>query len=150
MQHDGHGPIATAHSARLEYSGMPARAERLPPLRHALAGWARSVGLSAEQVEALTLAAYEALANTVTHAYPGTDGTFDLSAVYLAPPDVVEVTVADHGNWCPPPVDPGPLGGRGLPLIRQLAENTRVEPTAQGTVVSMRWSLANSQRYAQK
>jgi serine/threonine-protein kinase RsbW len=144
MQHDGHGPIATEQSARLEYSGIPARAERLPPLRHALAGWARSVGLGAELVEALTLAADEALANTVIHAYPDSDGTFDLSAVHLAYLNTVEVTVSDHGRWCPPPADPGPLGGRGLPLIHQLAENIRVEPTAQGTVVSMRWTLGNS------
>lgn len=149
MQHDGHSPIADEQTARLEYSEVPARAERLPPLRHALNGWARSVGLNAEQVEALTLAAYEALANTVTHAYPERDGTFDLNAVYLARSNAVEVTVSDHGRWCPPPADPGPLGGRGLPLIHQLAENMRVEPTAQGTVVSMRWALGGSRQYAQ-
>lgn len=149
MHRDGHRPIGTELGARLEYTGVPAKADRLPSLRRALAGWARSIGLGTDQVEALTLAAYEALANTVTHAYPDRDGTLDLHAAYLAHPNTLEVTVSDHGRWRPPPADPGRLGGRGLPLIQQLAEDTRVEPTAQGTIVSMRWVPGDFHQYAQ-
>ncbi|SFB64441.1 Anti-sigma regulatory factor (Ser/Thr protein kinase) [Amycolatopsis marina] len=144
MHRDGHNPPAVGKTACLEYSGVPAEAERLPAIRHALAGWADSVGLSADQVEALTLAAYEALANTVTHAYPDQDGTLDLRAEYQARRALVEVEVTDRGRWQPPPAEPGPLGGRGLPLIHQLSESTRVEPTAHGTVVHMCWSLVST------
>lgn len=141
MHRDGHSPAA-GPPAGLDYSGIPAEAERLPALRHALSRWARGIGLAAEQVEALTLASYEALANTVTHAYSdGRTGTLDLSARYLRHRRMVEVVVTDRGRWCPPPPGPRLLGGRGLPLIHRLAENAHVDTTAGGTAVRMYWAL---------
>ncbi|WP_116040544.1 ATP-binding protein [Amycolatopsis palatopharyngis] len=144
MHSNGQSPTTVELTAALEYSGVPAEAERLPAIRHAVACWAGSVGLTDDQVEALTLAVYEALANTVTHAYPGRTGTLDLRAEYWSPRGVVEVEVADQGRWLQPQAEPGPLGGRGLPLIHQLADHARVEPTANGTVVHMRWTLASA------
>jgi serine/threonine-protein kinase RsbW len=147
MHRDGHRPATAGPTGDLDYSEVPAEAGRLPELRHALARWAHSIGLAAEQVEALTLASYEALANTVTHAYPdGRTGTLDLSAQYLPHRRLVEVIVTDHGRWSPPPPGPRLLGGRGLPLIHRLAESAHVDPTTDGTAVHMFWSLQTAPR----
>lgn len=147
MHRYGNGSAArTGRAASLSYSAVPARADRLPAVRHCLAGWACNLGMGTEQIEGLVLATYEALANVVTHAYPGSTGTFDLRARHLAERRVVEVTVTDHGHWRPPPADPGPLAGRGLPLMHNLAESVRIEPGTRGTTVRMYWTL----RYANR
>lgn len=130
----------------LSYCAVPARADQLPAVRHSLAGWASNLGMGFEQIEGLVLATYEALANVVTHAYPDGAGTFDLRARHLPERRVVEVTVTDHGRWRPPPADPGPLAGRGLPLIHNLAERVRIEPGTEGTTVQMHWTLRQADR----
>ncbi|WP_307849528.1 ATP-binding protein [Qaidamihabitans albus] len=118
---------------------VPARVEQLSALRHALADWAHRRGVAGEQIDAMTLATYEALANVVEHAYPDAEGTLDLRARCLPHSRRVEVTVTDHGHWQPPPADPGPLSGRGLPLMQQLADTAHVEPDPQGTTVRLHW-----------
>lgn len=125
--------------AHLECVGVLARADQLPTLRHALIDWAHRLDLPEEQVEALTLATYEALANSVEHAYPDDAGTLDLRARYLPHPHRVEITVTDHGHWQPPPANPGSLSGRGLPLMQQLADTAHIEPDHQGTTVHLHW-----------
>jgi serine/threonine-protein kinase RsbW len=130
--------------ANLEYVDVPARAEQLPALRHALVSWAHRLGLPEEQVEAMTLATYEAMANSVEHAYPDTEGTFDLRSRYLPHSSRVEISVTDHGHWQPPPADPGPLSGRGLPLMQRLADTAHIEPDPQGTTVHLRWTISGT------
>ena len=121
---------------------VPAAAARLTGLRHALAEWAEQSGLSAEDREALTLASYEAMANSVEHAYEGQlQGVLDLRAVRDQKQGRVTVTVTDFGQWKPPPIDPGSRG-RGLPLIRGLTPDTEITPSDQGTMVSMSWPIA--------
>lgn len=120
---------------------MPATADRLPELRHALLHWSQRLALPTARVEALSLAAYEALANAVQHAYRDGTGTLDLHAVHREPPGVVEVRVADRGKWLPPPAVPGPLHGRGLPLMRRLADSAEVHPRHDGTTIVLRWNL---------
>ena len=44
---------------------------------------------------------------------------------------MVDVRVEDSGTWRPVPADPG-FRGRGLMLIRELAEDVAVEPAPQG------------------
>ncbi len=97
--------------------------------------------MSGDQVGALTLATYEALANAAIHAYLDDTGTFDLLARYLPDRDRVEVTVTDYGRWRPPPDDPGPFSGRGIPLIQALAEHVDITRSTQGTTVRMHWNL---------
>src|SRR3712207_7713733 len=49
----------------------------------------------------------------------------------------VEVVVRDHGRWRPPPADSGSRG-RGLALIRKLADGVEVEhPSDGGTAVRL-------------
>ena len=75
---------------------VPAVPGRLAGLRHALAKWATQVGLPDEDTEALVLATYEAMANTVEHAYHDqTQGLLDLRAHVDDEQARVVVTVTD-------------------------------------------------------
>lgn len=130
-----------AAMADLRYSAVPAWANRLPALRHVLSDWAADTGMAVERVEDLTLAAYEAMANVVEHAYPDGAGTFDLRASHLPGERCVQVTITDRGQWVPPAADPGPLHGRGLPLMRHLADSADVRPGSEGTEAVLRWRL---------
>jgi len=120
---------------------VPATAGRLAGLRHALAEWARDNGLADEDVEALVLASYEAMANTVEHAYRDqTQGVLDVRGQIDAEHGRVVVIVTDYGQWQAPQPSGG-LRGRGLSLIKGLTTTASVTPTADGTTVSMFWPL---------
>lgn len=125
----------------LRHTAVPAQADRLPALRYALSSWAERAGVTADQVEELALATYEAMANVIEHAYPDGAGTFDLHARHLPEQGCIEVTVVDHGRWKPPSADPGPLYGRGIPLMRDLAQNVALHPSPAGTTAVLRWPL---------
>jgi serine/threonine-protein kinase RsbW len=121
---------------------VPAVAGRLAGLRHALAVWASRVGLSDEDTEALVLASYEAMANTVEHAYRDqTQGLLDLRAEVDDEQGRVVITVTDYGQWRPPQPSGG-LRGRGLPLIQGLTSTSTITPTTAGTTVTMFWPLS--------
>ncbi|WP_116112038.1 MULTISPECIES: ATP-binding protein [Amycolatopsis] len=126
---------------------VPARSRNATTLRQALTQWANDVDLPEDTTDAMALAAYEAMINVVTHAYPAqADGPLELSAELRG--SEVDVTVADRGRWQPPAADPGPLHGRGLPLIRALSERAEIAPGPQGTTVRMRWPVpAAARRY---
>lgn len=137
------GELAPATS-ELRCTGVPADPGRFPGLRRALAGWAEHVGMSAEQIEALALASYEALANVAAHAYPDGDGLLDVRAVHT--PGRAEVTVTDHGTWRPSDGGPTACGGRGLLLIDSLAEEAEITSAAGGgTSVRMAWAVDSEQ-----
>jgi anti-sigma regulatory factor (Ser/Thr protein kinase) len=88
------------------------------------------------------LAVNEALANAVEHAYAGTSGNVDLTVRYDVGRDVLTATVEDYGHWRPPDntVDQRhSRRGRGLVLMRALAEDTAIESTERGTRVSLTW-----------
>jgi serine/threonine-protein kinase RsbW len=120
---------------------VPAVAGRLAGLRHALAEWATGIGLSEEDTEALVLASYEAMANTVEHAYRDqTQGVLDLRGQVDDGQGRVVVTVTDYGQWKPPRPSGG-LRGRGLSLIKGLTDSSTIIPTTGGTTVSMFWPL---------
>ncbi|WP_167113273.1 ATP-binding protein [Amycolatopsis viridis] len=119
---------------------VPARSRNATILRHLLTRWANAVDLPEDTTDAIALAAYEAMINVVTHAYPaGADGPMELSAELRGA--TVDVTVSDRGRWEPPAPDPGPLHGRGLPLIRALSERADISPGPGGTTVRMRWPV---------
>ncbi|MGX1810861.1 ATP-binding protein [Nocardia sp. NPDC055321] len=122
----------------LMVKSVPAVAEHLPPLRAMLERWAHDAGLSQEQVLDVTLAAYEAMANVVDHAYRGRarPGDFDLEA--RIDHDATTITVTDHGKWRPRAAHTDSRRGRGLILIRALAPDTRIS-YHRGTRVHLSW-----------
>jgi serine/threonine-protein kinase RsbW len=122
---------------------VPAAAGRLAELRHALAEWATGIGLSDEDTEALVLSSYEAMANSVEHAYRNqTQGVLDLLAQVDDGQGCVVVTVTDYGQWKTPQPSGG-LRGRGLSLIKGLTTSSTITPTTGGTTVSMAWALSD-------
>ena len=114
-----------------------ASADRLTEVRKAIQDWARRADLPLDLIDALALASYEAMANVADHAY--VDGTLGrVSVLVSASSETLDVLVADGGRWQAPDVDPG-FRGRGLLLIRGLAEDVAVTSTDQGTTVRMSW-----------
>lgn len=75
----------------------------------------------------------EACANAVEHAYGPGGG--DLSVRLTSqPPDVIAV-ISDTGRWRPPR---GHDRGRGIILMKALADEVRIEQTDTGTRVVLR------------
>lgn len=113
---------------------VPAVPGELGPLRAGLRRWLAGRGLPAAAVDDLILAAGEACANAVEHAYRAAPG--DLHVTARADDGGVTVTVADRGAW-----DPSPAGadrGHGLALMRTLADHAEVVHGAAGTRVRLR------------
>lgn len=111
----------------------------LRPLRQSLADWARRAGIDAATIDEIVPSAYEALANSVEHAYRGrAGGVVELDASRQG--RVVTVTVTDHGSWRPRPADPG-FRGRGLLMIDNFGSTVDIVRSARGTTVTMTWLL---------
>ncbi|MEV0058098.1 ATP-binding protein [Saccharopolyspora shandongensis] len=123
----------------LRYRMVSASPGELPALRDELARWSRCAGLGRDAAEALALACYEAMANVVEHAYARL-GAMDVEAVHFADERRVQVTVTDRGSWEPLDWGGDVDRGRGLPLVRHLADEAVVAPSDTGTVVTMSWS----------
>lgn len=125
---------------RLEVCGHPAQ---LTPLRHALHGWLRATGADEDDVVALQIAAGEAAANAVEHAYHGVDPGSVRLAADLEAGNVVRVEVGDRGRWRPQrELDNG--RGRGLLLMRECVDEVSLARSAQGTTVVLRLRLGMS------
>jgi anti-sigma regulatory factor (Ser/Thr protein kinase) len=89
---------------------VPADPEALPSLRHALRRWLESGGVGGEAAYEILVAAGEAIANAVEHAYGPGDGVVDIGAVHSD--GEVSLTVRDEGRWRPAR---GVHRGRGSP-----------------------------------
>jgi serine/threonine-protein kinase RsbW len=124
-------------------SQNPADANTVARARTAFTGWLHQhCPLTTTTAHDVLLAVNEALANAVEHAYAGTSGNVDLTVRYDVGRDVLTATVEDYGHWRPPDntVDPRhSRRGRGLVLMRALAEDTAIESTERGTRVSLTW-----------
>ncbi|HEX6353428.1 ATP-binding protein [Actinophytocola sp.] len=141
---DGGAEAVGGFGAAIEdlHCRVPAWAGSLTRVRQALSDWATRLGLAARIVEDVVLAAYEALANVVEHAYRDTVvGLLDLCARADRARGTVTVTVTDYGRWRPPPSNRG-TRGRGLRLIRGLATHAEIRPSQSGTTVTMTYPLA--------
>jgi serine/threonine-protein kinase RsbW len=102
--------------------------------------------LSVERRSGGVLAIYEALANAAEFGYldaPG-HGTIAFTASYDDDIDTLAVTVTDRGRWratgtatVPPHHAPR---GRGIPLMRALADETRIDPSEHGTQTCLTWT----------
>ena len=108
----------------------------LPATRRTVAQYARSCGLTQEQVEILELAASELATNSVRHG--GGTGTV---AMWREPGAVI-VEFSDSGHLTEPltgrltpPVDAE--GGRGVYLVNQLCDLVQLRSSADGTTVRL-------------
>ena len=99
-------------------------------LRHAVADYARSFGIEGERLDAVRLAASEALSNVVLHAYDESDpGYLHLTARVVG--DELWVIVADDGRGHnATPIRPGL--GWGLAFITDAADEFTMAERADG------------------
>lgn len=111
-------------------------------LRRELVAYARSLGASDEESDAVALAASEALTNVVRHAYVGlAPGSISVDA-RLEGSDQLLVLISDEGRGPVPRAD-SPGLGLGLGVMAQTADYFSISKRegAQGTVVTLRFSL---------
>jgi serine/threonine-protein kinase RsbW len=120
----------------------PAEPESVSRARHALSEFAATAGADREQVDAVRLAASEAVTNAVLHAYRGDPGSVHVTAAVVS--DELWILICDDG--CGLEARPDRPGlGLGLALISQVSDELAVVPRASGGVeVRMRFMLVNA------
>lgn len=106
-----------------------ALAESVPHAREALTTFARSTGASQEQVDALRLAASEALTNVVLHAYNGESGAVHVTAARTC--GDLWVLIADDGRGLQTGSESRGLG-MGLALIACMTDYFAVVKRSSG------------------
>ena len=128
---------------RFADSGVAADARNACRLRDEFAGWLRGrVDLDDVRFNDVVLAVNEALANAAEFAYPQKDGigTLDVEAVRDRAAATLTVTITDRGCWREPdPARQGRVRGRGIPLMRALADHITIDTSALGTTVCLRF-----------
>jgi anti-sigma regulatory factor (Ser/Thr protein kinase) len=142
----GRGPAALAASptaaARLASAPDGQRHEwrlramesSIPSIRRELTAFLSTTGLSDDAFYDLLLAASEAASNAVDHPQDPTEPFFDVVAE-IDDDGGVTIVVRDYGRWLEP--TPSPYRGRGLPMMRVLAD-TIVTAGTHGTMVTIR------------
>lgn len=118
----------------------PAVADSVARARAAVTAFAEEAGAGGERLEAIRLAASEAVTNAVKHAYGGGGGgTINLCASYVQ--DELWLLIADSGSGLRAH-SKRPGLGLGLMLIAQLADDFQIHSRAAGgTEVQMRFRL---------
>ena len=137
---------STAAAARREGGGYafgiwPAHPRQLAPMRGELRRWLAPLAMTGETQEDMILAANEAAANSVEHAYPDATEDDTVELVFWTEPDAVYVQIIDHGLWQTPPTEPLERG-RGIPVMRLLMDSVLIHHGPDGTTVFLRCSLA--------
>jgi serine/threonine-protein kinase RsbW len=112
-------------------------ARELALIRVELRRWLVSLGISGTVQEDMVLAACEATANSIEHAYPEATEADTVELMFWTEPGAVCVEIVDHGRWRTPPTELGGRG-RGIPLMRRLTESVLIEHGPGGTTVLLR------------
>jgi len=120
---------------------LPARAENIAIVRHALGGFAEAYAIPPAKLSDIRLAVTEACANVVVHAYPeGEEGEMEVLATVQD--GSITVRVRDWGHGIRPRPD-SPGLGLGLSLIAALAETVQLgHDNQEHTEVTMTFSLS--------
>jgi anti-sigma regulatory factor (Ser/Thr protein kinase)/putative methionine-R-sulfoxide reductase with GAF domain len=112
---------------------LPAELDSLRVVRRSVERWLDGVGASREEVGEIALAACEACANSVEHAYAPGRAALDVRAEVTSAGDAT-VTIRDFGRWRPPR---GRNRGRGIALMEGLMDRVEVTPGDDGTTVRL-------------
>jgi serine/threonine-protein kinase RsbW len=123
---------------------LPARAENVAVVRHALGGLGEALELDPQTLSDVKLAVTEACTNVVVHAYGDQEGPMEVAASVEGP--VLRVTVRDQGMGIVPRAD-SPGLGLGLPLIATLTESLELGRAADDrTEVAMVFRMYDEAR----
>ena len=120
---------------------LPAKAENVAIVRHALAGLAREIGMDDPGLADLKTVVTEACMNVAVHAYQGEPGPLNVDA--LPDEDGLTVVVRDEGSGIKPQADADrPSLRLGLSLIAALSSSFAISGGLdRGTEVKMRIPL---------
>jgi PAS domain S-box-containing protein len=116
------------------FAEFRAEPESLAPFRSMLRRWLGHAGADDLEIAEITTACGEAATNAIEHA--GNGDAFAVSGRREG--DEVEIEVRDFGSWRAERDDDQ---GRGFDLMRTLMDTVAVEPSPQGTRVSLRRRL---------
>lgn len=112
---------------------LPAEPAALTLVRRTLSYWLRKHGIERELAAEIIVAACEACANAVEHAYGPERGSFEITA--WLEDGAVAVEVIDHGRWRAPR---GEDRGRGMTIVTAAMDEVRLLTDEQGTRILMR------------
>jgi len=107
---------------------LPAQSISLAPIRAMMRRWLAIQGANSDETHDVVLAVGELASNACIHASPMAVGTLSVDARMVE--GVVHVVVGDEGRWRPP-ADRG--GGRGLTIVRAVADTLSIESDDHGT-----------------
>ncbi|MDT5018448.1 MAG: hypothetical protein QOD39_4608 [Mycobacterium sp.] len=110
--------------------------------RKELSQWLRAgFALDAARLNDVLLAVNEALTNAAEFAYAGESGTMRMQVRYYAAEGTLVIDVSDTGTWRPAnPKTRSNTRGRGIPLMRALADRTTISPLPTGTEVKLQFA----------
>jgi serine/threonine-protein kinase RsbW len=130
--------------ARFAPTNVPADAACAAQMRQDFSAWLkRYFALDPTKVSDVVLAVNEALANAAEFAYSSAPqpGAMNLLAAYDSYTSVLSVTVTDEGAWRIADSEKKRASrGRGIPLMRALADRATIDSTAKGTRVRLEWN----------
>jgi len=132
--------VSVTCQARLQ-EHLPARAEGIAPLRHAVVGFAADNGASRRQCEDIALAVSEALSNAVVHAYVGRDSPGSMAVQAWRQAQSLHVVVVDAGKGMGERSD-SPGLGLGLELIDRMTTQLRIDSLDTMSGVRLRMTFA--------
>jgi anti-anti-sigma factor len=138
--HDDVALVVVRYMPQPLHRRVPAVPAEVTALRRQVSEWASVAGLPLSLQDDLQLALSEAAANAVEHAYPQGPGEFEYTVSRTADGGL-DVRVRDWGQWRPVPADNG-FRGRGLGIIRALAEEATFDHTDVGTTVTFHLAAA--------
>ena len=95
----------------------------------------------------MVLAVNEAMANAAEYAYATAErpGVMDVHAHYDGASATLTVTVTDHGAWrASDPASSQLRRGRGIPLMRALADRATIDSSPTGTRVCLQWNQVSA------
>ncbi len=116
-------------------SEVVAEPEALAEMRGRFYAWLGEEGIPHSVAADAVLAASEAVANAVEHAYLNTDGIVVVSASIVE--DELRVRVDDTGSWRPFPHDGSAGRGRGFAIMEGLMDDIDVHSSTTGTHVQL-------------
>jgi serine phosphatase RsbU (regulator of sigma subunit)/anti-sigma regulatory factor (Ser/Thr protein kinase) len=117
---------------------LPARPNVLGGLRNTLGRWLRAAGANENELFDITLSVSEAATNAIEHAYGAREANFAVRCEHNG--QQVAVTVRDLGRWR---TTRPHGGGRGLEIIRSLADSVKISSDQEGTIVTITKQLSH-------
>jgi serine phosphatase RsbU (regulator of sigma subunit)/anti-sigma regulatory factor (Ser/Thr protein kinase) len=117
---------------------LPARPDVLGGLRNTLGRWLQAAGANENELFDVTLSVSEAATNAIEHAYGAREAGFTVRCEHDG--QQVTVTVSDVGRWR---TTRSQGGGRGLQIMRSLADSVEVDSGESGTIVTIAKRLSH-------